>query len=313
MLIRHSGPYVYQFDSTGKMLNAVRPPNAFIPLRHGHESFSADSPPIYNEDLVPNPEDNPTGRNNNQGFEGMTTNPEGTKLYVLIQSALNQEGGLTDHNNGNARFLIYDITTSPPTYEAEYVVPLPHVDPSDPGSAIAGQSEIHYVSDTQFLVLARDSDAGRGQDETESLYRDVDVFDISDATDVKGKYDCYTCDIADENGRLSPAITPAKYCPWLDFNVNSQLRRFGVHNGGAQNRGLLNEKWESIALLPVDPGDSSSEEYYLFSLSDNDFITQDGYLNFGRFQYNDSSGYNLLNQALVFKVRLPKGAKPLVG
>jgi len=307
------GPYMYQFDTTGTMINAIQPPNAFIPLRHGKESFSADSPPIYDPKLEPTPNDNPTGRNNNQGFEGMTTNPAGTKLFVLIQSALNQEGGLTDHDNGNARFLVYDITASPPKAEAEYVVPLPHVDPSDSSSDIAGQSEIHYISDTQFLVLARDSDSGRGQDSTKSIYRHVDVFDISRATNVLGKDDCFTCSIASKKGKLSSSIEPAEYCPWLDFNVNSQLRRFGVHNGGADNRSLLNEKWESMALLPVDLENPTAGEYYLFSMSDNDFITQDGYLNFGKYKYKDDSGDNLLNQALVFKVKLPKGSSPLIG
>lgn len=86
-----------------------------------------------------------------------------------------------------------------------------------------------------------------------------------------------------------------------------------MHNGGGQNRVLLNEKWESIALLPVDPTNPTTKDYYLFSLSDNDFITQDGYLNFGKFRYSDSSGYSLLNQALAFKVKLPKGSEPLVG
>lgn len=39
---------------------------------------------------------------------------------------------------------------------------------------------------------------------------------------------------------------------------------------------LLNEKWENIALVLVD-GDhdesDTNEEYFLFSLSDNDFVT----------------------------------------
>jgi hypothetical protein len=308
------GPYFYQFDSSGKMINAVRPPNALIPLRHGKKSFSADSPPIYDQDLEPKPEDNPTGRNNNQGFEGLTTNPDGTKLYVLLQSATNQDGGQEDRSN--TRFLIYDITTSPPTYEAEYVVTLPHVDPSDADSDTAAQSEVHYISDTQFLVLSRDSDAGAGQDETQSIYRHIDVFDISSATNVKGNgHDCYTCHVASRDGILRGDIDAAEYCQWLDFNVNSQLRRFGVHNGGAQNRGLLNEKWESIALLPAYPGATGAKasEYFLFSFSDNDFITQDGYMNFGKFAYSDESGFDLLNQALVFKVKLPTGSQPLIG
>ncbi|KAK3057880.1 hypothetical protein LTR09_000955 [Extremus antarcticus] len=302
------GPYVYQFDPTGKMINAIRPPPALIPRRKGAVSFSAASPPIYDQDTLPDPEDNLNGRDNNQGFEGMTTNPDGTKLYVLLQSAANQDGGLEDQ--ANSRFLIYDISASTPVYEAEYVVHLNHVDASDDSSDVARQSEIHYVSDTQFLVLARDGNVGRGQDDTESLYRQIDVFDISSATNVKGNgHDCVGCQIASRQGVLKSGIQAAEYCSWLDFNVNSQLRRYGVHNGGAQNNGLLNEKWESMALLPAE----GEDEYYLFSFSDNDFITQDGYTNFGKFQYSDESGFNLLNQALVFKVKLPAGSAPLVG
>ena len=316
------GPFVYHFDSKGKMIGAIKPPNAFIPRRNGTNSYATDDAPIYDQDLLPVPEDPDTGRNNNQGFEGLTTNPEGTKLYVLLQSATVQDGGLEDGGNTNTRFLIYDITTTQPTLEAEYVVPLNRVDHTDDESDAAAQSEIHYISDTQFLVLARDGDVGRGQDDTESQYRQVDIFDISDATDVQGVADCYGCQVAiTRAGELLPNITAAEYCSWLDFNVNSQLKRFGVHNGGAQNRGLLNEKWESLALVPVNPEKGlyggqpagGDEEYYLFSLSDNDFITQDGYANGGKFTYADDSGYNLLNQALVFKVKIPAGSAPLVG
>jgi hypothetical protein len=82
-----------------------------------------------------------------------------------------------------------------------------------------------------------------------------------------------------------------------------------VHNGGAQDASLLNEKWESIAVLPAEIDD----EYYLFTMSDDDFITQNGYIKNGTIQYKDESGFNLDNQALVFKITLPKGAKPLIG
>lgn len=214
----------------------------------------------------------------NQGFEGLTLSPDGTKLYILTQSALNQDGGLKKKERRNARFAIYDLTRHSPVYSAEYVVPLPFY---NNGSSVAAQSEIHYISDTQFLVLARDSNAGHGQSSSLSLYRHADVFDISAATNIKsGANDAY-------NGTISPAgllnagITPALYCSWLDFNVNSQLNRFGVQNGGPQDSTLLNEKWESLALLPINldnkgRDDGDEDEYFLFSFSDNDFITQNG-------------------------------------
>jgi hypothetical protein len=44
----------------------------------------------------------------------------------------------------------------------------------------------------------------------------------------------------------------------------------------------LNEKWESLALLPVngdgDDKKDDKDEYYIISISDNDFITQNGML-----------------------------------
>lgn len=148
------------------------------------------------------------------------------------------------------------------------------------GDKVAAQSEIHYISESQFLVLARDSNSGRGQDSTESVYRHADVFDISNATNIKSaRNDAYNGTIAPA-GVLNSGITPAQYCPWLDFNVNSQLNRFGLHNGGEQDAWLLNEKWESLALLPVNinGGKENEDEYFLFSFSDNDFITQNGKL-----------------------------------
>lgn len=84
-------------------------------------------------------------------------------------------------------------------------------------------------------------------------------------------------------GELKPEITPVTFCPWLDFNVNSQLGRFGLHNGGDDDEGLLNEKWEGLALVPVtsdeNDGKNGGKEYYLFASSDNDFMTQGGELN----------------------------------
>ncbi|KAF2090557.1 3-phytase, partial [Saccharata proteae CBS 121410] len=301
------GPYVYKFSSTGVMLAAIRPPNAFIPRRNDSDSFSADSPPIYNQDYEVDPSDPDSGRQNNQGFEGLTASPDGENLYFLIQSALEQEGGAKKSTRRYARLVHYNITSSTQTYAAEYVVPLPLYTDADDDTRVAAQSEIHYLSPTQFLVLAHDNNVGAGQDDTESVYRHADIFDISSATNVADQdsdADDYDGKIASKKGNLHDDITPAEYCSFLDYNVNSQLERFGVHNGGDQDSGLLNEKWESLALAEVNPGEGDGE-YFLFSLSDNDFITQDGYMDGGNFTYADESGYDLLNQVLVFRVTLP--------
>ncbi|KAL5427046.1 hypothetical protein PMIN06_003882 [Paraphaeosphaeria minitans] len=295
----------------GKMTNAIRPNDAFIPFRNGTESFNSASPPIYNQDFVITPEDPDSGRGNNQGLEGLTASPDGKYLYTLLQRATIQEGGSKSKNRRYARLLKYCLKGKKVEYEAEYVVPLPTL----PTEKVAGQSEIHFISDNQFLVLARDSGSGHGQDSSESIYRNADVFDISKADNIKNaKNDGTGGAIASSKGVLNADVVPAQYCPWLSFNNNDQLNRFGVHNGGKQDATLLNEKWESLALLPVDreytvKGDG--DEYYLISFSGNDFITQNGYINSGKNKYADASGFNLDTQVLVFKVRLPKGAKSL--
>lgn len=153
-------------------------------------SFNSNTPPIYDLDQVPDPEDPTHGRQNNQGFEGLTISPDGKTLYVMLQSAAEQDGGNKGSKKRNTRLLQYSIDGNSATYEAEYVVPLPKYDSHDDKTKVAAQSEIHYISDTQLLVLARDSGSGRGQSEPKSLYRQVDVVDFSDATDIKGdKFD----------------------------------------------------------------------------------------------------------------------------
>ena len=328
------GPYIYHFSASGRMTQAIMPPDAYIPHRNGSISFSADSPPIYDPNKTVIPTDTGTGRDNNQGLEGLTASADGKKLFALLQSALDQEGGPDNPNRLQARLLEYDISTpSKPQYKSEYVVTLPLYKTSK-SSKVAAQSDIHSLGNGQYLVLARDSGAGHGQSSSTSLYRHADIFDTSDstkATDIKSKNnDAVAGSIASSSGELDKGINAALYCTFLDYNVNSELGRFGLHNGGAQDQFLLNEKWESLAMVPVNDG--SDGEWFLFSLSDNDFITQNGrsrsvliciymlclgsakkstgFMNFGNYPYKDSSGFNLDNQALVFQVKLPKSATP---
>ena len=85
-------------------------------------------------------------------------------------------------------------------------------------------------------------------------------------------------------GILDPSITEATLCPWLDFNNNTELAKFGLHNGGLNDGKLLNEKWESIGVVPVNnDGTVASDkydEYFVFSISDNDFVTQNGKISY---------------------------------
>lgn len=262
------------------MVQAIMPPDAYIPRRNGSVSFNSNTPPIYAPDQVPNPEDTETGRNNNQGLEGLTKSADGKSLYALMQSALDQEGGPDNPNRRQARLLEYDISKPDrTTNKAEYVVTLP-LYVRGGKDRVAAQSEILSLGKDQFLILARDSGAGHGQDSSTSLYRHADIFDISPstkATNIKlPENDAADGSIASATGVLEAGVKAAEYCSFLDFNVNSELGKFGLHNGGAQDQFLLNEKWESLALVPVDGEEGKDGEWFLFSLSDNDFITQDG-------------------------------------
>ncbi|KAJ5289062.1 secreted protein [Penicillium angulare] len=306
------GPYIYKFSSKGLMEHAIQPPEAFLPRRNGSLSFNSNTPPIYDPSAVPNPINTETGRDNNQGFEGVTISADGKTLYTLIQSALDQEGGPNIQHTRNARLLAYDISGRTPEYVHEWVVQLPkyrdytETDPSKEWK-IAAQSEIHQLPTGDFLVLARDAGFGRGQSETRSIYRHADVFSVlntKSVSDIKGQkdYDTPSGAIASSDGFLKSEITPAEYCSFVDYNVNSELAKFGLHNGGLPDRSLLNEKWESLSLVPVNPGNDDNE-YFLFSMSDNDFMTQDGHMNGGKLHYKDTSGYSLDSQVLVFKVQ----------
>src|SRR4029077_3933759 len=108
-----------------------------------------------------------SGRQNNQGFEGLAMSPDRKTLFVLLQSAAIQDLDATSsatirHTRKNTRLLAYDLGGREPTLVGEYAVQLPQIpDPASTGQTLtAAQSELHALNDTQFLVLARDS--GRG-------------------------------------------------------------------------------------------------------------------------------------------------------
>jgi hypothetical protein len=163
--------------------------------------------------MVPDPEDPTHGRQNNQGFEGLTMSADGKSLFVMLQSAAQQDGGASSSKRRNTRLLKYALNRQKKgdveiTYDAEFAVPLPTFKNAKDNTRVAAQSEIHYVSDTQLLVLARDSSVGRGQEDPLSRYRHVDIVDISGATNIKGpKFD----DLVNGNITVGGDEDPCKF------------------------------------------------------------------------------------------------------
>jgi hypothetical protein len=294
------GPYIYHFGSRGKMLGAIRPPDAFIPMRQGHKSFSANSPPHGEKYNIGNPQ---TGRQDNQGFEGMSITPDRKHLLAVTQSALMQDldPGALKATRRFVRLLDYDLGGAAPKLVHEYVVALPTYNDGKRGELIAAQSEMLALNDHQLLLLCRDSGGGYAGKRDASSFRKVMLVDLNGASDVAGKYDG-AGDAVAPMGVPRPEIVAAKPRALLDMNDNAQLSRFGLRNGPPNDANDLYEKWESMTLAPVnDP--KAPDDYFLIIGSDNDFITQDGFMA-GK-PYADASGANVDTLVLVYRVSLP--------
>ncbi|KAF8952806.1 hypothetical protein BDZ97DRAFT_1768020 [Flammula alnicola] len=62
---------------------------------------------------------------------------------------------------------------------------------------------------------------------------------------------------------------------FVDYIDPIQLARFGLHNGKPADPTLIDGKWESLALAPVnDP--AFPHDYFLFTAADNDFLSTQG-------------------------------------
>ncbi|RUW97605.1 hypothetical protein EOA35_25200 [Mesorhizobium sp. M8A.F.Ca.ET.023.01.1.1] len=296
------GPNIYRFSAQGRLMSATQPPAALVPMRKGAPNFSSDNPGPGAAD--PDPKDPETGRQNNQGLEGMAMTPDGKFLIAVLQSAPRQDGGDSPSTRQNTRALVYDASDLAHLKLAhEYVVPLPVFKDAKGKTKVAAQSEIVALSDTSFLMLARDS--GNGQDLKKgdaSLYRQINIVDLSGATDIaSGPFDAADKPVA-RKGVLDPSVTPAKLTPFIDINDAAELGRFGLHNGGAKDHNELSEKWEAMSVASVlDP--KLPDDYVLFVGNDNDFLAQDGFQVGAPYKADD--GADVDTMFLVYQVTLP--------
>lgn len=298
------GPYLYRFSPTGSLLAAIRPPEAFIPKRKGKDHFASNNPgPGAQAADPPNPE---TGRQNNQGFEGLTLTPGGRFLVVALQSATRQDGGTSEETRRYARLLFYDITDlDRPKLAREHVVPLPVFENAQGERRVAAQSELLALDETFFLLLCRDANNGYGTKGATSRYRSIELLDTSRATNIAGSPYDGTVPVAPD-GRLVQGIVPATLTRYIDINDNAELRKVGLHNGEPNDRNNLSEKWEGMTLVPaLDP--ANPEDFFLFITNDNDFITQKGYQ--AGAAYQDASGVEVDTMLLVYRITLPAQLK----
>ncbi len=294
------GPYIYRFAADGRMMSATPPPAALLPMRHGAVNFASNNPGPG--ETAPDSKDPSSGRQNNQGLEGMSLTPDGKFLIAVLQSATRQDGGDSSSTRQNTRALIYDAA-DPANLKLvhEYVVPLPVFTNEKGKTAVAAQSEIYALSARTFLMLARDSNNGYGQKGDKSLYRSIVAVDVSAATDIaSSKFDADTA--VAPKGVLDPSVKPATVSQFIDINDSTDLARFGLHNGAPNDRDNLSEKWEAMSLASVqDP--TLPDDYFLFIANDNDFLTQDGY-QVGT-AYKGDGGADVDTMFQVFQVTIP--------
>lgn len=307
------GPYIYHFTGDGRLLSAITPPASLLPQRNGALNFgAAESNPV-----------NPTlGRQNNQGLEGLSLSPDGRTLWVALQSAAVQDLDITSTNTSrrNTRLLSYDISNSAaPVLRSEYVIQLPQYNnngnPTGALNRVAAQSELLALNNTQFLLLSRDGNGfGSGATPTSSptsFYRRIDLIDVTGATNIAGtQYDTGTS-IA-PRGVLAANITPVQFASFVNINDASQLSKFGLVNGAANNVNCrtqcLSEKWEALALVPALDA-ARLDDFFLFVGNDNDFVTQNGF-QVGQ-AYSDTSGVENDTTLLAYRLTLPTYVDPL--
>lgn len=293
------GPSVYRFSATGQFIGALPVAASVRPLRNGVTDYSSNNPTAGQP--APSPAIPSYGRSNNQGFEGLSLSPDGRTLFVALQSAARQDGGTSPATRNTTRLFTYDVSDlNQIALIGEYAVQLPKFTQGS-STLVAAQSEILALSDTQLLILPRDSN-GQGVGTQLSLLRRVDLIDISAATNILGSSIEGT--IA-PGGVLDTAITPAEYRAWLDINNNAELARFGLVNGVVPGLQNLSEKWEGLALLPALDA-AAPNDYFLFVANDNDFATTDGF-QVGT-PYND--GKDLDTMFLAYRVTIAPVPEP---
>ncbi|MCM5560279.1 esterase-like activity of phytase family protein [Pleomorphomonas sp. JP5] len=274
MISDEYGPAIYHFTAEGKLVSATLPPKAFLPMRKGAVNFSSNNPGEGAPKLDPeNPE---TGRQNNQGFEGMALNPTTNELTVVLQSATRQDGGDKKSTRYNTRALVYDAADPDALkLKAEYVVPLPTFKDAEGKTLVAAQSELAVLPDGRLLLLSRDSNNGWGVKGDTSLYRRVDLLDFAGATNIAGsKFD--DLEPVAPKGALDASVTAAKLTTVIDINDNAELGKAGLHNGAPHDANDLSEKWEAIGVVPAfDP--EHPKDVLMLIANDNDFLTTKGH------------------------------------
>lgn len=251
------GPGLYEFAPNGRLLRAFEIPDNLRPRNaQGALDYVGDRKSVV------------AGRQDNRGFEGLTFNASGTKLYAVMQDPLVQEGASNDgRRSRNVRIVEFDLRRGRAgaqyVYRLEPIEALNAIDPatqddfsaSQQGRSI-GLSAIHALSDQDFLVLERDN-RGLGVEVTAApLHKRVYRISLRGASDVSQR------SLAGSN-ELPAGVRAVDKAPEVD--LLAALRGAGVRD--------IPEKLEGLAIGPR----LRDGRHLVLVGSDNDYsVTQTG-------------------------------------
>ncbi|MET3667664.1 esterase-like activity of phytase family protein [Caulobacter sp. 1776] len=292
---------IYLFDKTGKLTGAIETVPALKPIKKGQLDFGAEKAPT-------------TGRRNNQGLEGLAVTPDGQRLIAVLQSATMQDSTSNNATRNNTRVLVYDIgkTRTPLAPIGHYVLQLPTVREAGDGQAAdatAAQSEIAALSDSRFLLLARDGN-GRGKGAPNApVYKSILLVDLAGATNLAGTpYEQDVTPIA-KDGVLNPDIKPVTQAELVNLLNPVQLAKVGMNlSVSPSTAASLPEKLEALALAPALDR-AAPRDVFLLVGSDNDFATATGRINgqdFDAALKGDTGTGDNDNLILVYRLTLPR-------
>ncbi|WP_245626264.1 esterase-like activity of phytase family protein [Stenotrophomonas humi] len=289
---------VYYFSPDGHLQGVLVPPPAVQPMRDGQPDFGSLQPPR-------------SGRRNNQGVEGMALSPDGTRLFVALQSALVQDSSSGGADGRiNTRVLVYDVSLDPLPKQPlqHFVVQLPAYTAKGDGAGAnrtAAQSELRALDTHRFLLLARDGN-GLGSDKTwPAVFKSILLVDTDGASNLAGSaYETGTTSLLADpaHSMLKPGIIPARWSELLNLLDPSQLARVGLHLDSARHNDpqLFSEKWEAMDLQPaLDP--ARPDDWLLLVGNDNDFIAHHCVMQGERCD----SAFDNDNRVLVYRLTLP--------
>lgn len=270
------GGYIYHFNSAKQIDGQLQLPQSLVP-----HALVDPLDPLNTATAINFKADPPlNGRRINQGMEGLTQSPDGTKLFGLLQSATIQDSGPGNLGRVNTRLVVYNVGSSdlPNTPVEQYVIQLPRIDTDVVAGVdrVGAQSSILALNNHQILILSRDGN-GRGSAGS-PVFKSILLAELDGATNIGASYD-NEGDKISPAGTLLPAITPVSWkealnlIGKLDLNI-SEVAKFGFNFNAdaASDINSICEKWESLALVPAnDP--ANPNDYFLFVGNDNDFLT----------------------------------------